>query len=84
MAVYTTYIAPRRNRWKSDITRPHWRPPFATLPGIDSINSTSSENLSLVIMEFESGVDMNSVMIELSSQLDMLRARGTTRWARRW
>ena len=72
VAVYTTYIGATPEQVESDITRP-MEASFATLPGIDSINSTSSENLSLVIMEFESGVDMNSVMIELSSQLDMLR-----------
>ena len=72
VAVYTTYIGATPEQVESDITRP-MEASFATLPGIDSINSTSSENLSLVVMEFESGVDMNSVMIELSSQLDMLR-----------
>ena len=72
VAVYTTYIGATPEQVESDVTRP-MESSFATLPGIDSINSTSSENLSLVIMEFESGVDMNSVMIELSSQLDMLR-----------
>ena len=72
VAVYTTYIGATPEQVESDVTRP-MEASFATLPGIDSINSTSSENLSLVVMEFESGVDMNSVMIELSSQLDMLR-----------
>ena len=72
VAVYTTYMGATPEQVESDITRP-MEASFATLSGINGITSTSAENLSIIIMEFESGVDMNGVMIELSSQIDMLR-----------
>ena len=72
VAVYTTYMGATPEQVESDITRP-MEASFATLAGINGITSTSAENLSIIIMEFESGVDMNGVMIELSSQIDMLR-----------
>ena len=87
VAVYTTYIGATPEQVESDVTRP-MEASFATLPGIDSINSTSSENLSLVIMEFESGVDMNSAAFrELYSLAPNdrfhLNAQGMERLARR-
>lgn len=72
VAVYTTYVGATPEQVESDVTRP-MEASFATLSDISGITSTSAENLSIIILEFESGVDMNSVLIELSSQIDMLR-----------
>ena len=72
VAVYTTYVGATPEQVEDEITRP-MEASFATLTDIKSINSTSSENLSLVVMEFESDTDIDSVMIELSSRIDMLR-----------
>ena len=72
VAVYTTYVGAMPEQVESDVTRP-MEASFATLSDISGITSTSAENLSIIILEFESGVDMNGVLIELSSQIDMLR-----------
>ena len=72
VAVYTTYVGATPEQVESDVTRP-MEASFATLSDISGITSTSAENLSIIILEFESGVDMNGVLIELSSQIDMLR-----------
>ena len=72
VAVYTTYVGATPEQVESDVTRP-MEASFATLSDISGITSASAENLSIIILEFESGVDMNGVLIELSSQIDMLR-----------
>ena len=72
VAVYTTYVGATPEQVERDVTRP-MEASFATLSDISGITSTSAENLSIIILEFESGVDMNGVLIELSSQIDMLR-----------
>ena len=72
LVVYTTYIGATPEQVEVDVTRP-MEASFATLSDIKNIRSTSSENLSLLIMEFDSGVDMDGAMIEVSSKIDMLR-----------
>ena len=69
--VYTTYTGATPERVESDITRP-MEESFATLSDIKNISSTSSENLSLVVLEFAGGANMDTAMIEISSDLDQL------------
>ena len=69
--VYTSYTGATPERVEADVTRP-LEGAFSTLTDIKNVNSTSSENVSMVIMEFEAGADMDTAMIEISSQLDQL------------
>ena len=69
--VYTTYTGATPERVESDVTRP-LEAAFATLTDVDSISSTSSENLSLVVLQYADGADMNTALLEISSQIDML------------
>lgn len=69
--VYTTYTGATPERVEDGVTRP-LEAAFATLTDVKNVTSTSSENLSLVIMEFESGADMNTAMLEISSEIDQL------------
>ena len=69
--VYTTYTGATPERVESDVTRP-LEAAFATLTDVENISSTSSENLSLVVLEYADGADMNTAMIEISSQVDQL------------
>ena len=69
--VYTTYTGATPERVESDVTRP-MEESFATLSDIKNISSTSSENLSLVVLEFAGGANMDTAMIEISSDLDQL------------
>ena len=69
--VYTTYTGATPERVESDVTRP-LEAAFATLTDVDSISSTSSENLSLVVLQYADGADMNTALLEISSQIDLL------------
>ncbi len=69
--VYTTYTGATPESVESDVTRP-LEAAFATLTDVKNVDSTSSENLSLVVLEYEAGADMNTAMIEISSQVDQL------------
>ena len=69
--VYTTYTGATPERVESDVTRP-LEAAFATLTDVDNISSTSSENLSLVVLQYADGADMNTALLEISSQIDML------------
>ena len=70
--VYTTYVGATPEKVESDVTRP-LESAFGTLTDIKNITSTSSENLSLVVMEFASGANMDTAMIEISSEIDAQR-----------
>ena len=69
--VYTTYTGATPEAVEGDVTRP-LEAAFATLTDVKNITSSSSENLSMVVMEFESGADMNTAMIEISSEVDQI------------
>jgi hypothetical protein len=71
--VYTTYIGATPEQVESEVTRP-MESAFATLTDIKNINSQSSDNLSLVIMEFNDTADMNTAMIEINSEITTLSA----------
>ncbi len=47
---------------------------MATVSNIKQISSTSSENYSLVILEFNTAANMDSVTIEMRESLDMISA----------
>ena len=70
--VYTTYVGGTPESVESNVTRP-LEAAFTTLTDVKNVTSTSSENLSLVVMEFEAGADMNTAMIEINSDVERLR-----------
>ncbi len=45
---------------------------IATMPGVDSIQSTSSENMSMVMINYVDGTDMDMSAIKLREKLDRL------------
>ena len=69
--VYTTCTGSTPEQVESDVTRP-LEAAFNTLTDIKAVTSTSSENISMVVMEFASGADMNTAMIQISSVVDQL------------
>ena len=69
--VYTSYVGATPERVESEVTRP-LEAAFSTLTDVKNISSTSSENLSLVVLEYENGADMNTALLEISSQIDLL------------
>ena len=71
VVVYTVYPGASPERVETAVTQPLERA-VATTSGLENISSISSENLSLIIMEFSGSTNMDSAMIELSSNIDMV------------
>ena len=47
---------------------------MATVSNIESISSVSSENYSMVVLEFAQSADMNAVSLEIRENLDQIRS----------
>ncbi|MFW6319071.1 MAG: efflux RND transporter permease subunit, partial [Bacillota bacterium] len=45
---------------------------FQTTSGVIEVSSTSSENMSMISLEFESGADMDSVVLEMREDLNLV------------
>ncbi len=69
--VYTTYIGASPEEVESTVTRPIEQA-MATISNIENISSTSSENLSMVILEFAQTADMDSVTVDMREKLDQI------------
>lgn len=71
--VATTYIGASPDEVETHVSRPIEQT-MSTLSNIENITSVSSEHISLVIMEFATTTNMDSAMIEMRENLDMVRA----------
>ena len=71
VVVYTVYPGASPERVELAVTQP-LEQAVATTSGLENISSISSENLSLIIMEFNAKTNMDSAMIELSNNIDMV------------
>lgn len=71
--VYTTYIGASPEEVETTVTRPV-ESSMATISNIKNIQSVSSENVSMVILEFEQTANMDSVTIEMRESLDQISA----------
>lgn len=71
--IVTTYIGGSPEVVEMAVTVPIEQR-MASVSNIKSISSVSSENLSLVILEFTEATNMDSVTIEMRESLDMIRA----------
>ena len=71
--VYTTYVGATPEQVEDEVTR-SMEAAFATLTDINEITSTSSDNLSLVVLEFNDTADMNTALIEINSEISTLSA----------
>lgn len=69
--VITTYPGASPEKVESTVTRP-LEATLGTAGGVKNITSTSSENSSMVVLEFESGTNMDSAMIALSNSVDLV------------
>ena len=68
---YTTYIGASPEQVEQSVTKP-MESALAATSGLKNITSVSQENVSIVVMEFEEGVGMDSAMIEMNAALDQL------------
>ena len=72
-AVITAYPGASPEKVESAVTRP-LEQSLATLSGVEQITSVSNENSSMIILEFSQGINMDSVMIEMNSNLDLVKS----------
>lgn len=71
VVVMTTYPGASPEQVELEVTRPLESALGAT-NGVKNINSVSSENYGLIMIEFEQSMNMDSAMIDLSGSIDMV------------
>ena len=69
--VMTTYVGASPETVEMVVTKPV-ESAMATVSNIENISSTSSENYSMVIMEFSQNANMDSVSLEIRENLDQI------------
>ena len=71
--VMTTYVGASPETVETVVTKPV-ESSMATVSNIEGISSVSSENYSMVIMEFAQSADMNAVSLEIRENLDQIKS----------
>lgn len=69
--VVTTYPGASPEEVEKGVTKP-MEQSISTLNGIKTVGSTSSENASVVTLEFESGTDMNYALVNIREKIDAI------------
>ena len=72
MAVFTTYEGASPEEVEAMITRP-LEETLATVPGVEKISSTSSQNSSVITLEFSWGTDMDFRALDVREKIDMIK-----------
>ncbi|MGL5329529.1 MAG: efflux RND transporter permease subunit [Peptostreptococcaceae bacterium] len=70
--VNTVYPGASPEKVETSVTKP-LEQVLATTSGLKNITSVSNENSSLVMLEFNQDVNMDSAMIDMSGKIDMVR-----------
>ncbi len=68
--VMATSVGDSPEKIEKNVTKP-LEQQLSTTGGVKEIQSISSENVSMVIMEFYESTDMNAAMIHISSKIDL-------------
>lgn len=71
--VYTTYPGASPEEVETVVTRPVEQA-MATMSNIENINSVSSENISIVVLEFSQSANMDAATIEMRESLDQIES----------
>lgn len=69
--VITTYPGAAPERVESQVTEV-LEASLGTINGVENLTSTSSENYSMLMLEFSEGTNMDSAMVDLSTAIDQL------------
>ena len=72
--VMTTYPGATPEEVESSVTKP-MEQSMATTSSIKNVSSVSSENYSMVILEYDQNADMTAVMLEIENKLDTVTAQ---------
>lgn len=70
--ISTTYPGASPEKIELSITKP-LEQVLATTSGVKNINSVSSENASMIMLEFNQEMNMDTAMIELSGKIDLVK-----------
>ncbi len=71
--VMTTYPGASPEKVEAEVTKP-MEQSMSTLDHIKEVTSTSSENVSMVILEFEEAVNMDTIGVDIQQQIATLSA----------
>ena len=74
VVVVTTYPGASPEKVELGVTKPLEKV-LATTSGIENIDSVSSENSSMIVLEFSQDMNMDSAMIDLSGKIDMVKSQ---------
>lgn len=76
MIVSTTYIGASPEKVEQTITVPLEKT-LATTENVKKVSSVSSENVSLLILQFVDGTNMDSALIELNNKIGLVKGQWT-------
>ena len=71
--IMTTYPGASPEKVEAEITKP-MEQTMSTLEHIKSVSSTSSENYSMVMLEFEESVNMDTIGVDIQQNISTLSA----------
>lgn len=71
---YTPYPGASPEKVENTVTNP-LEEVFSTVSGVENVTSISSENVSMVILEFSQDTNMDSAMIDLNGQVDLVKSK---------
>lgn len=76
MLIITTYVGASPEKVEADITEP-MENQVGTVNGVKNVNSISSENSSMVYLEFEDDTNMDAAMVKVTSAVNQLELPDT-------
>ena len=74
VVVVTTYPGASPEKVESEVTKP-MEQAMSTLEHIIEVSSTSSENYSMILMEFEDSVNMDTIGVDIQQEITTLSAQ---------
>ena len=81
VVIVTTDMGASPETVEADVTKP-LEQSMATLNEIKHITSSSQNSMSMVVLEFEQGVNMDSTGVDISRRSPLSRAAGMIPWVR--
>ena len=73
MVVITTYPGASPEKVEESVTKP-MESALGTINGVENVTSTSAENYSMVMLEFEEDTSMDSAMVKVSSATNQIES----------
>ena len=71
VVVYTSYVGASPEQVETTVTKP-MEAALASTTDLKSVQSVSSENVSMVVLEYEDGANMDTALIEISSAVSQI------------